>query len=289
MSYAHCLGHHTNASGSIEDDGWLNRFFRKVSDKTKHLFLPYPLNEEKKRHGLALVIVNEKFESHPKHPQKSPLRTRDCARFDLDHLKKVFEKFHFEVRVAEDRTAEEMESLFKEVRVPGDPTKTVQDGDDSFVCCISSHGYWDPVLNTDVVFGKTGAIIEEGSYKIPKGALDVKKHAYKSFSPLQDGCPVLRGRPKLFIVQACRGSDHGIITSDDSGADILAAKPRHLPREADFLFAYATAPGNKAYRNDPTDIHVPVRQVDQEGRPFGSFFISYLCANLTKYMLKNLH
>ena len=61
-----------------------------------------------------------------------------------------------------------------------------------------------------------------------------------------DGCSALKGRPKLFIIQVCRGSDHGIITSDDTSTDMLAAG-QHLLREADFLFAYTTAPGNKAY------------------------------------------
>ena len=67
----------------------------------------------------------------------------------------------------EDKTAKEMESLFNEVRVQGDPAKTVQDGDDSFVCCISSHGYWNPTLNTDVVFGLTGVVIQTDSYYKP--------------------------------------------------------------------------------------------------------------------------
>ena len=57
----------------------------------------------------------------------------------------------FTVRVERDKTADEMKNLFYEVSKLGDPAKTVQEGDDSFVCCISSHGGWDPDLNKDVV------------------------------------------------------------------------------------------------------------------------------------------
>lgn len=172
----------------------------------------------------------------------------------------------------EDKTAEEMVSLFNEVKVQGDPAKTVQDGDDSFVCCISSHGGWDPTLNTDVVFGSTGVAIQEGRHKVPKGAIDVKKRAYESFSPGRNRCPILEGKPKIFLIQACRGIEHETIEYDDISQHTIAVKPRHLPRETDFLFAYATAPGKVAHR-----------RVGGAQDQLGSFFITSLCHNLTNY------
>ena len=240
----------------------------------KRRFLPYSINKAN-RHGLALVIVNESF--------KHPLKRRACAQLDIRRLEKVFHDFQFTVRVEKDKTADEMKDLFEEVSKPGDPAITVQFGDNSFVCCVSSHGYWDPALNTDVVFGINGTVVRKDDCMVPKGALDVKQHAYQSFSPSKP----LKGKPKLFFIQACRGSNRGVVNADDIGFNPrpIAAKPRNLPKEADFLFAYATAPGNKAYRNDAMNA-VTVSHKDDEGRPYGSFFVSHLSSNLTAYAKK---
>ena len=126
----------------------------------------------------------------------------------------------FTVQVERDETADEMKDLFYEVSKPGDPAKTVQEGDDSFVCCISSHGGWDPDLNKDVVFGQTEVEIAIGPNRIPvpKGALDIDKHAYEIFSPSKNGCTTLEGKPKCFFNQTCQGEKPGIVGPDRSGS-----------------------------------------------------------------------
>ena len=49
-------------------------------------------------------------------------------------------------------------------------------------------------------------------------------------------CPSLQAKPKLFFIDACRGESDAI--------------PRSAcPREADFLLAFATTPGHKAYQS----------------------------------------
>ena len=57
---------------------------------------------------------------------------------------------------------------------------------------------------------------------------------------------ILADKPKLFFIQACRGDDEdrGVVLQKDAKGDSDDAFHHSLPREADFLFGYATPPGN---------------------------------------------
>jgi len=104
---------------------------------------------------------------------------------------------------------------------------------DSFACVILSHG------EEGVVYGTNGVVTLE-----------------ELVAPFRE-CRSLVGKPKLFFIQACRGTrlDAGVEFTDapgDTEVDESApAPPRtyRIPVEADFLMAYSVVPGYYAWRN----------------------------------------
>uniref|UniRef100_A0A3B5M108 Caspase-3 n=1 Tax=Xiphophorus couchianus TaxID=32473 RepID=A0A3B5M108_9TELE len=112
----------------------------------------------------------------------------------------------------------------------------------SFVCVLLSHGDQELIYGTDR-FEKLETLIA-----CIKGRR----------------CMSLVGKPKLFFIQACRGSefDHGVET--DAAVDETSAK---IPVEADFMYAYSTAPGFYSWRSTSN----------------GSWFIQSPCENLAKF------
>ena len=125
---------------------------------------------------------------------------------------------------------------------------------DCFVCVVLSHGEEGVIFGTD----KELEIKEMANY-------------FKG-----DRCPGLIGKPKIFIIQACRGyqTDEGVpVNVADArpmdADDFPNVEPQciKLPVEADFLFAYSTVPGYYSWRNGM----------------LGSWFVQGLTEMLGKY------
>lgn len=61
------------------------------------------------------------------------------------------------------------------------------------------------------------------------------------------GCPALRGNPKLFVIQACRGVQQCSDNPCFDASELSGVHPKSLwPVESDCLFVYAVCPGNLA-------------------------------------------
>ncbi|XP_044539508.1 caspase-7-like, partial [Gracilinanus agilis] len=116
-----------------------------------------------------------------------------------------------------------------------------------FACILLSHG------EEDVIYGTDGVT--------PIKDLTVHFRG--------DKCKSLLGKPKLFFIQACRGTefDDGIQTDSGPINDTNANPGCKIPVEADFLFAYSTVPGYYSWRNP--------------GK--GSWFVQALCSVLNEF------
>ncbi|KAM7369387.1 hypothetical protein PAMP_013659 [Pampus punctatissimus] len=181
--------------------------------------------------GTCVIINNKTF--------KCGMSTRTGTDIDAASASKVFTELGYNVRMFKDKNVWEMKSLMLKV--------SKEDHSDcaSFVCVLLSHG------DEGVIYGTDGPVEYEELTKGFKG----------------DHCESLLRKPKLFFIQACRGShtDPGALVMADSA--VQKSTSERIPVEADFLYFYSTAPGYFSWRN-----------MEQ-----GSWFMQALCDTLQCY------
>lgn len=181
--------------------------------------------------GLCLIINNKNFKANG-------MTTRSGTDVDAVSLKQTFTDLNYEVRIKNDLTCDEMKKWLYSASTEDHSKRS------SFICVFLSHGEEGTIFGTDKsVELKTLASFFRG-----------------------DRCKSLTGKPKIFIIQACRGTelDSGIETDSGAEDDMTCQK---IPVEADFLYAYSTAPGYYSWRNSKD----------------GSWFIQSLCAVLKEF------
>ena len=189
----------------------------------------YPVNSLPR--GYCIIINNEKF---------TTLRERAGSKWDADSLEELFREYlGFQVERYNDLDSHRIRKLME----------MVQQQDHSRLSClvvaILSHGVNGQVYGTDGVLLKIDTLTDYFTGR---------------------WCPSLNGKPKIFLLQACRGGnfDYGAINpeSTDSGeidqsvvSQVLDEDETDgggyslLPDNADFILAYATTPGYVSWRN----------------------------------------
>ncbi|XP_078343062.1 caspase-3-like [Oculina patagonica] len=163
--------------------------------------------------GYVLVINNNIF------PQRDVVE-RTGSNDDVKNLIRLFDDFNFRHMVYDNQTQSEM------LKVLRDTAEKDFSRYDCFVCVILSHGSKDGIYGTDDEVIKVEAITS----------------LFR-----RDECPSLEGKPKIFLIQACRGTrqDRVPIESDSEPIPLSSSS---LPADADFLICYASAPGHQSYR-----------------------------------------
>nr|AIX10295.1 caspase-1 isoform 2 [Nilaparvata lugens] len=186
-------------------------------------------NMNHKARGSAIIFNHEHFLEN--------LDQRKGTDVDAFKLRNSLERLGFSVVSYKDRKAEEIENIITEA------SEVDHSEYDCFVVAILSHG--------------------------GNGYINAYDHPYKpdilwtKFSA--DNCKTLVGKPKLFFIQACQGSelDNGITLSVQTDSSSTNEFSFH---EEDFLIANSSIPGFFSFRNEEK----------------GSYFVGSLCSMLDK-------
>lgn len=176
-----------------------------------------------KNRGICLILDHEKFSR--KSPVTRAIPKRTGSDVDSDSLIRLFgEKLGFQISIHKDLKVSETHFVLNQVA-------TLDHTDnDCFVCIVLTHGDHGELFAYD------------GRYSI--------ELLYRNF--LNDACPTLVGKPKIFFIQACQGSrlDNGVIVQSRDALDSIdSVSYFKIPTHADFLCAYSTLPGFYSFRN----------------------------------------
>uniref|UniRef100_A0A6J0UEU0 Caspase-7-like n=1 Tax=Pogona vitticeps TaxID=103695 RepID=A0A6J0UEU0_9SAUR len=192
-------------------------------------------NQRKNR---AVIIVNYEFYGTK---SSEMLSSRPGAKKEADRLFKALSNCNFAVRLHYDLTAKEIEELYEE--------ECDAEHGDCFVSIISSHG-------------------QEGSIFDCEGQPVQLTQIYQTLSSQR--CHKLRGKPKIFFIQACRGEDidHGVYLQTDSGELQTDCFSHYLSIPENTAVMFACSPGYASFINrwESMFLKALLEQLEGEGR-----------------------
>ncbi|KAM3933670.1 caspase-1-A-like [Leptodactylus fuscus] len=196
----------------------------------------YPILEKGRRKRLALIICNINF-------QDSKIGKREGANCDIEGMKKILKGLDYNVQLSTDLTAEEMQTTMKTFAAHSHH----KDSDSTFLVFMS-HGERDIIYGTDF---KSEDV--EGRERAT-GRIHVDD-IFNTFN--NENCPGLRNKPKVIIIQACRGHKKGQVWVSDNGQESPSIKQedleddamRMIQKESDLICFYSTTPDTVSYRH----------------------------------------
>uniref|UniRef100_A0A8D2JTK6 Caspase-14 n=1 Tax=Sciurus vulgaris TaxID=55149 RepID=A0A8D2JTK6_SCIVU len=155
-------------------------------------------------------------------------KAREGSEADLSALERMFQQLRFESTMKKDPTAQQFQEELEKFQHVIDTWK-------------------DPVSCAFVVLMAHG---EEG---LLEGEDGKKVRLENLFEVLNNkNCQALRAKPKVYIVQACRGEhrDLGETIGGDEVVMVTKDNPQTIPTYTDALHVYSTVEGYIAYRHD---------------------------------------
>lgn len=180
----------------------------------------YKMNHKKR--GTALIFNHEHFYWQLR------LNSRSGTNADKENLVRRFQELDFEVKAYDDYKRDEVLAKIKEAAADNHVDA------DCFVCIFLSHG-------------------ENGHIYANDDKIEIQEvtDLFKG-----DVCHSLVGKPKIFILQACRGDKHDdpvmpmdVVDSKEVNTVVVDAGVLYtLPAGADFLMCYSVAEGYYSHR-----------------------------------------
>ncbi|KAJ8798083.1 hypothetical protein J1605_001574 [Eschrichtius robustus] len=190
----------------------------------------YPIKEIKSRTRLALIICNTEFDHLP---------LRNGAAHDIMGMKGLLEGLGYSVDVEEKLTARDMESELCRFAA-----REEHKSSDSTFLVFMSHGILDGICGTMHSDEKPDVLPYDTIFRIFNNR----------------NCLSLKDKPKVIIVQACRGANRGELWVSDSPAalaDSSSQSPENLEEDAiykthvekDFIAFCSSTPHNVSWRD----------------------------------------
>ncbi|XP_043850789.1 caspase-1-like [Dromiciops gliroides] len=190
----------------------------------------YPVMEKEVRTRLALIICNTEFDQLPK---------RNGAEYDIIGMHDLLEDLGYRVDVKKNLKALEMESVLLQFA-----SRPEHRTSDSTFLVLMSHGVPGGICGKDYT--------EEAPKILPVDRI------FQIFNTCN--CPSLKDKPKIIILQACRGANLGVVWVSDSAVPHKDRGPQDLRIfendalckahvEKDFIAFCSSTPDNMSWRN----------------------------------------
>ncbi|CAG5131086.1 unnamed protein product [Candidula unifasciata] len=214
--------------------------------------------------GRVLIVNNETFKTNHGTKKENEkviyCSDREGSSYDKDNLEVLFTQLGFLVQTVNNQTKEDMEKIFKEE-------------------CEKNHREYDCFILIILTHGHKGIVFGSDGYSVIKANNELEHHNYIRVKDIKNMfCSIksLRGKPKLFFIQACRGDayDKGVddsttgasLESGDTDMDIQLENANDtiseleemeesdgphdkLPTAADYLMALSTVSDYVSWRN----------------------------------------
>lgn len=110
---------------------------------------------------------------------------------------------------------------------------------------------------------------EQGFIKMKDGEKVSLEKIFEMFN--NKNCPALQRKPKIFIIQACRGEkiDYGVETDDEPMDSDDVKEKRRLPTFSDYFIIYPTQPNHVALRH-PSNGSVMIQAMVEVFKQYGN-------------------
>ncbi|XP_035382535.1 caspase-4-like [Electrophorus electricus] len=187
----------------------------------------YNVKEKHSRKRLALIINNVEFGNES--------MKRNGAQRDEENIDKLLTALGYEVVKHANLSGKEMDEKIRDFA----KRKEHADSDSTFVV-IMSHGKRDAILGVNYGPSNTSDVLPVDNIYV---------HLNTS------NCPSLRDKPKVILIQACRGGETGgvwVSDSEETEPCNFESDDTFVHKEKDFISLLSCTPDTKSYRHRET-------------------------------------